>query len=140
MLDGEEVGRTPFTATDVGEGSHTIRLLRDGYAPVERRVTVTAKRPSPSVSVQLTRASQPAPSEALTTAAPTTGALMIESRPRGATVYIDGRLSGTTPMLMEGLDAGDHMVSIEAEGYRPWTSSVRIGSGERSRIAVSLEQ
>jgi hypothetical protein len=65
---------------------------------------------------------------------------MIESRPRGATVYVDGKFSGTTPMLMDGLDVGDHMVSIEADGYRPWSSSVRIGSGERSRIAVSLEQ
>jgi serine/threonine-protein kinase len=142
ILDGQDVGRTPFTATEVSQGSHTVRLMRDGYAPAERRVTVTARRPAPSVSVQLTRARRAAPPEApaSASAAATTGALMIESRPRGATVYVDGKFSGTTPMLMEGLDIGDHMVSIEAEGYRPWSSSVRIGSGERSRIAVSLEQ
>jgi serine/threonine-protein kinase len=157
LVDGRDVGRTPVTAPNIALGAHTLRLVRDGYQPVERRVTVTSDRSAPSVSVQLTPerpaarvaiapaagsertrpAREPAPLPSLSK---TSGALFIESRPVGASVLIDGKPSGTTPMLLEGLNAGDHVIHIDASGYRRWTSSVRIVMGERARVAASLER
>jgi hypothetical protein len=156
MVNGRDVGRTPMTAENIAPGSHTLRIVREGYRPLERRVTVTSDRPSLSVSVQLTPerpaakvasattarsdrtpAREPAPQPSLNK---TTGALFIESRPAGASVLIDGKPSGTTPMLLEGLNAGDHVVHIDAQGYRRWTSAVRIVSGLRARVSASLER
>ena len=65
---------------------------------------------------------------------------MVDSRPSGASVFVDDRLVGTTPLLIDPLDAGAHRVRIERDGYRRWTSSVRIVAGERERVAASLER
>jgi hypothetical protein len=140
ILDGHDVGHTPYTAKAVGRGTHTVRLVRDGYTPAERRVVVTAAQPDASLNVQLNpireQASPPASSA---TSGRLAGALFVESRPTGAAVYVDGKMSGTTPMLLDGVDAGEHVVRIEAEGYRGWSSNVRVASGERNRVAASLE-
>jgi hypothetical protein len=142
LIDGREVGRTPVTARNIGRGAHTLRLVRDGYEPAERRVSVTSKQPSPSVSVQLAPERAPAKADAapVPSSSKTTGSLFIESRPARASVTIDGKPSGTTPMLLDGLNPGEHMIQIDSTGYRRWTSSVRIVPGERTRIAASLER
>jgi hypothetical protein len=41
MIDGVSVGTTPYQG-ELGEGSHTIRVERDGYEPMERSVEGTA--------------------------------------------------------------------------------------------------
>jgi hypothetical protein len=67
-------------------------------------------------------------------------ALLVESRPAGASVFLDGRLIGTTPLSLPGVAIGDHAVRIELAGYNQWTSSVRLAGGERRRVAASLER
>src|SRR5256885_12072026 len=47
---------------------------------------------------------------------PTTS-LTVESDPPGAAVYLDGRLSGFTPLAMTKLSSGDHRVRLQKEGY-----------------------
>jgi PEGA domain len=150
LLDGREVGRTPYTARDVGRGAHVVRVVRDGYQSAERRVTVSASEPSRTVSVVLARnaperapaaaAAVPRPPAAPPATSAVTGSLFIESRPARASVTVDGKPSGTTPMLLEGLEPGDHTIRLEAPDHQPLWQSVRIVAGQRSRLAVSLER
>ncbi len=65
---------------------------------------------------------------------------MVDSRPTGSKVYVDGKLVGTTPFEMPGVSAGSHVVRIEHDGYRRWSSSVRVVAGERNRVTASLEK
>jgi hypothetical protein len=68
------------------------------------------------------------------------GELFVDSRPGGAKVYLDGKMIGTTPMTMSSVAPGEHSVRLEHEGYRQWTSSVRIAAGQKSRVTGSLER
>jgi len=68
------------------------------------------------------------------------GGLMVESRPTGASVFVDGRLIGTTPVAIESVSAGDHSIGLESAGYQRWVGSVRVATGERARITASLER
>lgn len=45
-IDGRLVGLTPAVATALSEGRHWVRVTLDGYEPVERRVEVSAERPT----------------------------------------------------------------------------------------------
>jgi hypothetical protein len=141
LVNGRDRGVTPLTLRDVAMGAYTIRLQRDGYAPEERRVVVSEARAAATVSLPLARLGA-APDETNRTSDPrrVTGSLMVDSRPAGASVFVDDRLVGTTPLLIDPLDVGEHRVRIERDGYRRWTSSVRIVAGERQRVAASLEQ
>lgn len=68
------------------------------------------------------------------------GALAVASRPAGAKVYMDGKLVGTTPMLLASVPAGSHAIRIEHDGYRRWSSSVRVVASEQNRVTASLER
>src|SRR6185436_3049991 len=142
FIDGKDRGETPATIRELSQGEHRIRLARDGYAAVERRVVLSAKQPSQSLSIPLKRDAQkglatPAPNAPRSTAA---GSLIIESRPSGAAVLIDGRRVGTTPMSLGDVAAGSHAVRLERDGYRSWTSGISISAGEQNRITASLEK
>jgi hypothetical protein len=65
---------------------------------------------------------------------------MVDSRPAGARVFVDGALVGTTPFLMDSIAAGDHAVRMELDGFNPWTASTKVVGGERARVSGSLEQ
>jgi hypothetical protein len=113
-----------------------VRVTRDGYVSQEQRVTVTAGRPVQSVALTLrpVPAAPAAPGPAATTAS-----LVVESRPSGARVFVDGKLIGQTPMAIAEMPVGEHAVRLELEGYRGWVTPVRIVAGERTRVAASLE-
>jgi hypothetical protein len=64
----------------------------------------------------------------------------VESRPEAARVFLDGRLIGTTPLVVASVPAGEHAIRIERDGYRRWSSSVRIVAAEQNRVTASLER
>ena len=70
----------------------------------------------------------------------TSGALLVDSRPNGASVYVDGRLMGRTPLLLDKLEVREHVIGLEMAGYKRWASSIMVVGGARTRVAASLEQ
>lgn len=138
-VDGRERGRTPLAVRDLEHGTHRVRVTSEGYVTIDRRVVVTARRPSQSLEVALGRV--PVREAPTRTAGETfVGALTVDSRPTGAKVYLDGRLVGTTPMKVSGIGAGSHVVRLEHDGYRRWSSAVRVVAGEQNRVTASLEK
>jgi hypothetical protein len=141
-IDGKDAGVTPAVVRDLPPGAHRVHLSRDGYAAVERRVTITRSHPAQSLTVELARDARAAAPERPTpgTAGAFAGSLYIDSRPSGAKVFLDGKLIGTTPLSMASVQAGEHAVRLEYDGYRRWTSSVRIVASEQNRVTASLER
>jgi hypothetical protein len=43
-------------------------------------------------------------------------------------------------MLLQAVRAGEHAIRMEREGYRNWSSSVRVVASERNRVTASLEK
>jgi hypothetical protein len=145
FVDGKDAGATPVAVRGLTEGSHSVRLVREGYMPAERTLSFTAARPARSLIVELLRPSAarrvgvPPPSPSAL-AGGYTGSLGVASLPPGATVYVDGKEVGTTPLRVPAIDAGSHVVRIERDGYNHWTSAVRIVAGEQMRVTASLER
>lgn len=138
-IDGADRGRTPVALRDLSLGTRHVVVTRPGFTPAERRITLTADRPSRSIEVTLSPlgASRPAPARPRNAAA-AVGTLLVESRPPGAAVTIDGRPSGTTPLTLGSVTPGVHTVLIELVGYRPVTTTVEVKAGARARVAASL--
>jgi hypothetical protein len=86
-----------------------------------------------------TVSSNPVPSTPATTGG-FTGDVVVESKPPGAKVYVDNKLAGTTPLSLQQVSAGNHVIRLEREGYRRWSASVRIVAAERNRVTASLER
>jgi hypothetical protein len=69
---------------------------------------------------------------------PTPATLVVQSRPAGARVTINGRSTGVTPLTVATMTPGSHRVRIERPGYQPWTTTVRVTPGARARVGASL--
>jgi hypothetical protein len=147
FVDGKDRGQTPVVITELARGEHRVRVLRDGYTAAERRVFLTPSQPLQSLSVPLAReprAKGKAANEQKPTVPPApaaeTGSLAFETRPPGATVILDGRHVGTTPLSLGDVRAGNHAVQIERDGYRTWSGSIAVKGGEQNRVTASLEK
>jgi hypothetical protein len=56
-----------------------------------------------------------------------TGILSLRSVPDGASIYINGVLTGKkTPQSIEGITPGTYSVKVEFPGYYPWEKEIRI--------------
>ncbi len=163
IVDGVWRGRTPLTLSDLTLGRHTIRVAERGYSAESREVTLSAQQNSHEIDVRLaatatptTGSTRPAPARArpqpdpptrpATPPRPTsgttqyTGSLFVDSRPRGARVFVDGRAVGVTPLSLADIPVGARVIRLELPNHRTWTDSRRIVSGETTRVTGSLEQ
>jgi hypothetical protein len=140
-IDGVERGTTPVAVRGLALGTRRVDVSAPGHLGASRQVTLTAERPSRTLDVELvaeTRAeSRPTPASPARVA--TSGSLVVDSRPDGALVTIDGRPSGSTPLTLTGLAPGRRTVRIERPGYRAVTTTVDVKAGERARVAARLE-
>ena len=125
-IDGRERGMTPAPALRVSAGTHVLRVYKEGFAPVEKRVEVAGKQ-SLIVEAKLETLSQ-------------SGRLSVtEDGGKGAEVLVDGVVVGKTPW--QGLVAtGEHVVFLRGEGNlgtQPANATVRIN--QVTPIVLALE-
>lgn len=139
-VNGTARGVTPLTVRNLEYGSYTVRVSRPGYAPQEQRVTITRSRPAPSMTIALRALRASESSDRVTTSAPFVGSLSVESRPAGATVFLNGRRVGETPMVLREVAAGSYALRLERAGYIRWSTSVRVVAGQPGRVTASLER
>jgi serine/threonine-protein kinase len=141
LVDGRPRGQTPATVKDLALGNHTIDVARPGYVPHSERVTLSARNAVRAMTITLvagkgdgvTGSSPAASASAL-------GSIYVDSRPRGARVMIDGRVIGTTPLLVPELRPGDHNVELELAGFRPFTTKVALKASEQAKVTAALQE
>ena len=151
-VNGRWRGRTPLTLDTLRFGSYTVRVVQPGFTDSKDEVVLNSRQPSRTLSVHLqpasTRTSSASPPAARSAASPPkegsssgyAGTIYVDSRPRGAKVLIDGKMMGTTPASIPGIPIGSHVIRLELEDHRAWTSSTRVSAGEQSRVTGSLER
>jgi hypothetical protein len=127
-------------AAVVGAGAWFF-LLRPAPPPAEApaaRATTTPRprpsarrEPAPSREAPVDRASPARPAEEPSTpsapASRTAGVLRVRSDVPGASVFLDRKFLGTTPLDLDGLEPGSHRLNVSVEGYEGHAQSVDIG-------------
>jgi serine/threonine protein kinase len=155
-INGKWRGRTPLTLDALPLGKYTVRVVQPGFVASNEDVSLTTRQPMRTVSVHLqsasARSSAPASGSTRSTANGRTtpprepaaqsyaGTIYVDSRPRGATVLIDGKAVGTTPASIPDIPIGSHVVRLELADHRAWTTSTRVTAGEQARVTGSLER
>ena len=66
------------------------------------------------------------------------GTLTIDADPAGE-AFVNRRPVGRTPVTVENLRAGSHLIWIERAGYRRWTRVVAVPANRVSRVSTELE-
>ncbi len=124
IIDGKNVGTTPLNKYELTPGQHTVVLTKDGYQNKTITVTINPGKET-TKSVTLTQLN---------------GYLTLTSEPSGATVIIDGKNVGTTPLNKYELTPGNHLVTLKMSGYQDKVIIVTIPAGEEVTKSVTLEK
>ena len=138
FLNGERRGVTPLTVRDLPLQTYAVEVRHAGFASSERRVVLDASRPARSLDVTLARSGRAAAAPRPPAAATGPGSLLLESRPAGARVFVDGQARGVTPLTLAEVPSGTHTVRFERAGYQTISTTVRVEPRTRARAAVSL--
>jgi len=121
MIDGRSVG--DYFASEVSPGKHKIEVRAPGFVTDSREVNVAQGRDLPPFSIDL----QEKPAHIAVRA------------PAGASVSIDGRVQGTTPLPPLETKPGRHFVAVVLNGHEAFTREVDVQRGERVNVEAKLE-
>jgi TonB family protein len=125
-VNGDYRGITPLDLAGLPLGEYEVRMELKGFEPRTQTVSLTSDAPEYPVKASLTRLG------------PALGSAEILSDPVGATVSIDGREVGVTPLPAYRLRPGSYRVDIAKDGYETWSGSVVVGSGGKGSVNAQL--
>jgi hypothetical protein len=142
----DTTGSTQFTG--VAEGYHTITVdSTDGYEDYSRQVYVTMGK---FTTIHIDLDSSTTPLTTATTILPATGTVRVYVDRLGSTVCLDnadcrdyvggspGTGTGTT--LFTGVSANTrHMITVAADGYRPYSREILVTKDLVNTVDVSLQ-
>ncbi|MHB8164904.1 MAG: PEGA domain-containing protein [Methanoregula sp.] len=123
-FNGNYRGSAPLTINEVWPGSYSIQAELNGYNTFTTTTSVSAGTRS-TVYCSLS------PME-------TSGALYVISDPSNSKVVLDGMYRGTTPLTLNNLASGTHIVELDHAGYYDWKSTVTVPSGGTKTVSGTL--
>ena len=121
-VDGADRGKTPLLLTDLPVGRYRLTATAAGFVAKDIELTVENRTPQ-GVTVNL---------------ASDSAKLIVNSKPQGATVVVNGLTKGTTPCDIDRLPAGDNAVSITLADYVPFQQKVKLQAGDVQKIDATL--
>ncbi|MDE6468043.1 MAG: PEGA domain-containing protein, partial [Muribaculaceae bacterium] len=111
---------------DLDAGSYTVISSAPGHRESTHNFEVVSG--SRNLTVDL-----PAPT-------PVYGSVNVSSSPMGARIKIDGKDSGSTPMMVGNVLVGKHSIEISAPGKELYTASIEVRENEICDVNASLKE
>ncbi len=122
--NGAMIGRTKLEKK-VEAGRYEIEIRMEGYRAWQRSVEVKAGQ---TVYIDAV----------LTPSGVESGYLSLASIPSGATIFLDERLLGNTPLDRIKVSRGEHIIRVSKEGYLDWVRKANIPPGQNVSYTVEL--
>ena len=66
------------------------------------------------------------------------GTISVKSIPSGAEVSLDGVFKGYTPIPLQGVSAGGHLLELRLQGYKRWSASPTVTEGGTVAVDANL--
>jgi thioredoxin-like negative regulator of GroEL len=123
FIDDHFVGLTPQVVQDLSPGVHSVKLERWGYCRYSGLLTVGEGPARLEVALQEQKS----------------GEIRIASVPSEATVMINGRRRGRTPLVISGLTAGGYEIRLQLDNCDPWLRTAQLRTAEKMAINAALE-
>ena len=125
-LDGILKGETPLLLSDAASGSHTLQVKRSGYNEWKSTVWFPESG-TKTIAAVLNQNTDEFPQ-----------GINVTSNPAGAEVLLDGLKKGNTPITLNNIAAGIHIVEIGYPGYTSWKSTVDVPESVFKVISINL--
>lgn len=127
FVDEQKVGITPYQLKKIQLGQHVVELRKTGYETYADVVNVKMGE----VNKQLEMIS-------LNTIIIPKGILDLNSEPTDATIIINGKQYGKTPLTIPDIEVGTYVVYFTKGGYENFSKIVEVKDSEKETVAVVL--
>ena len=117
-VDGTRIGMTPLAAHEIDAGSHRLEISAENYKSLTRDIQVEGCEKLQTLDLALI---------------PGWSDLTISSKPTGATVVINDKARGKTPVQLD-LTEGEYELSLRAAGYKTWRRKIEITANQPLRL------
>ena len=121
-LNGLKAGVTPLKPIRLRAGPYKLRISKLGHLDFETKVIVKAGRVEQVWADLL----------------PVSGVLNVQTKPVGAEIFIDGKLVGKSPALLE-MTLGKRSIEVRAAGYLSLRQDVQSIPGDWVELKGALE-
>ncbi len=123
FIDGKKVGKTPLDLPKLTNKKLRLKLEKACYHPLAKVVDIVPGKVR-ELDLNLKESC---------------GAIKVDSRPKGAEVFINGELVGKTPLLKKGLEAGLAEVVVR-RGMESWKKRIEVEPGKTKELTAKLEK
>lgn len=135
---------------DMQPGTYTVTIsspslsngLTEPLTVVSSNANLTSGEPSLTASLtpipELVSGSTTMSPQATPATASGAGTLVISSVPQGATVYLDSANVGTSPVTLNGVTPGTHLVELKSPGYLTVSMDVVVTENKPTEISPAM--
>lgn len=123
IMDGKRLGKAPLEVKNARVGLHIVKVIKPGFLTHEEKFTLK-KGQAYTITALLKQGGQ----------------LKITSTPSGATIWIDTKPIGQTPLMEKVLTVGTYNVEVELNGYHREKRSITIKGGQPISLHMDLEK
>ncbi|MBU1634452.1 PEGA domain-containing protein [bacterium] len=125
FINDVPVAKTPVTGFKLMSGQHLITIKAEYYKDTQEMIVIEdGKTLDKNIALS-----------------PNFGTLSVQAAPKGARIFIDGKLRGTSPAVIEPVLVGSHDLKIEAgKHYRTEERKVFISLGQTEVIQTALKE
>ncbi len=121
-LNGLKAGKTPLKAMRLKAGPYKLRISKIGHLNFETKVVIKAGKVE----------------EIWADLLPVAGILNVRTKPKGAEIFIDGKLVGKTPAILE-MKLGKRLLEVRADGHLTLRQDIQSIPGEWVKVRGKLE-
>lgn len=131
-IDGEKLdekstivleGKATFVLYNFPSGKHSLKISKEGYFTRKGRIRVSPWEPT-RIKVELKES----------------GGLTVTSEPSEATVFLDGRKRGFTPLKLTEVEPGKKEILLKKEGYFDWwKKKATVQAGKMNEVTAVLK-
>jgi hypothetical protein len=104
-------------------GTYQVEISRDGYEPFNTVAEI--KDADVTLPISLKEMAR--------------GSIRVTSDPSGASVLMDGKKIGVTPLDLADIGPGQKKITVEQNGYKPVTQTASVKSGQQTQLDIRLE-
>ncbi len=122
-VNGEPVGLAP-KALKLAKGTYTVEVTKSGYEPYKKSIAIEYGEKA-SINANLVKMN--------------VGSLRIIAIP-WADIYVNGKKIGTTPKVIDNVQAGDVTIKLLNPGYSPWHKIIKLERGQRLTVSHAFER
>ncbi len=122
MINGNVLGRTPVEHSELPVGTYHVVFSYEGHTYQQQLVIAAGNTTE------------------FTYRFPGFGALNIETTTSGCDIYLNGKLAGESPLLIEGLPPGPYTITVKKIGYATTERTVTLVGEETQDILITIRR